>query len=205
MPDIVKMVAGPNTYDFASLYFEEADELIVGVDSGLAYLVEAGVAIDIAIGDFDSLDPDLKDEVFRLSDETITLPAEKKMTDLAFAFDYVHNHIDYRHIMVYGGIGGRVDHFVANMNLLKRYQCSFRDDRHHITVLRKGTHHIENFHHYVSFFALEDCYGLSLKGFRYPLNDYYLNTSDSLCVSNEGSGTVSFEKGRLMVIMSNDR
>lgn len=205
MPDKIKMVAGPNNYDFTSLYFEEADEMIVGIDSGLEYLVDAEISIDIAIGDFDSLDPRLKEEVLRLSDQTITLPAEKSMTDLAFAFDYVHNHCDYEHIEVLGGIGGRVDHFVANMNLLKRYECSFRDNRHHITVLKKGTHEIDNFHRFVSFFALEDCYGLSLKGFKYPLNDYYLNTSDSLCVSNEGSGTVSFEKGRLMVIMSNDR
>jgi len=200
----VKIFAGPNNYAFDRLYFEEADEFIVGVDSGLSCLVQNAIKIDLAIGDFDSLSPDLLEKVLHTSQKTITLEKEKSMTDLAYAVDYLYNNMDYDKIEIYGGLGGRIDHLQANINLLKRYDLSFRDDTHHIYVLTKGRHTIENFHSFISFFALEDCYNLSLKGFKYELNNYLLQTIDSLCVSNSGSGSVSFSKGRLMVIESED-
>jgi thiamine pyrophosphokinase len=200
----IKIFTGPNTYDFNRLYIEEADEFIVGVDSGLAYLVENSLRIDLAIGDFDSLSPELLEKVMVSSAKVIRLGKAKSMTDLAFAIDYLYNSMDYDKVEVYGGLGGRIDHLQANINLLKRYDLSFRDDNHHIYVLVKGRHKIDNFHTYISFFALEDCFNLSLEGFKYELNNYFLSTSDSLCVSNNGSGTVSFSKGRLMVIESKD-
>ncbi len=200
----VKIVTGPNNYDFSRLYFEEADEYIVGVDSGLEYLIENDVDIDLAVGDFDSLDPSFFAEVKEKSRKIITLAKEKSMTDLAYALDYLYNNIDYTSIEVYGGIGGRIDHFLANINLLKRFDLSFRDNQHYIYVLKKGKHHLDNYHRYISFFAVEDCYNLSLSGFKYTLNNYYLSTSDSLCVSNEGSGEVEFSKGRLLVVTCDD-
>ena len=57
---------------------------------------------------------------------------------------------------------------------------------------------------YISFFAIEDCYNLSIKGFKFSVNNYYLNTNDSLCVSNEGSGEIEFSKGKILVISSDD-
>jgi thiamine pyrophosphokinase len=204
MPSKIKVFTGPNDYDFSRVYFEEADEYIVGVDSGLEYLIENHVTIDLAIGDFDSLDPRILAQVEMLAHQIIRLDQEKSMTDLAYAVDYLYNHMDYDSLEIYGGIGGRVDHLMANFNLMKRYKVSFRDDWHHVYVLTKGRHQIQNYHKYISFFALEDCYDLSLEGFKYRLNQYLLSTSDSLCVSNEGSGWVAFTKGRLLVIESDD-
>lgn len=200
----IKIFTGPNHYDFQRLYFEEADEFIVGVDSGLEYLLINQVAIDLAIGDFDSIDPIYLNEIEAKSKQVIRLESEKSMTDLAFAVDYIYNHLDYSAMEIYGGIGGRIDHLLANLNLMKRYDLSFQDDKHHIYVLKKGVHPIENYHRYISFFALEDCYNLSLKDFKFELNNYVLSTSDSLCVSNEGSGVLEFSKGRLLVIESDD-
>lgn len=200
----VKIFAGPNNYDFDKLYFEEADEYIVGVDSGLEYLVENNLDIDLAVGDFDSLDSRFIDAVNKKSKLIIKLEKNKSMTDLAFAIDYLYNNIEYDKIDVYGGIGGRIDHLLANLNLLKRFDLSFRDDLHYIYTLHKGLHHIDNYHRFISFFAIEDCYNLSLKGFKFELNNYYLSTSDSLCVSNEGSGEVEFSKGKLLIVTSDD-
>ncbi|MDD3113092.1 MAG: thiamine diphosphokinase [Candidatus Izemoplasmatales bacterium] len=200
----IKLFCGPSNYHIDKIYFEEADEFIVGVDSGLKLLLEKGMAIDLAIGDFDSIDPSWISELKQKHIEIIRLEPQKNMTDLAFAVDYLYNHMEYSRIEIYGGIGGRVDHFLANLNLLKRYELSFRDDNHWIFVLKKGKHPIQHFHRYISFFALEDCYNLSLQGFKYELNNYFLGISDSLCVSNEGSGTVDFSKGRLLVVTSDD-
>ena len=73
------------------------------------------------------------------------------------------------------------------------------------TVLKKKT----QFGKYVSFFSLEgDMPGLTLVGFKYPLNHYHLRFSDSgLTVSNEieaEEAVVSFDGKTLLMLMTRD-
>ena len=73
------------------------------------------------------------------------------------------------------------------------------------TILRKK----EQFGKYVSFFSLEgDLPGLTLKGFKYPLNNHCLKASDSgLTVSNEiaeEEAIVEYEAGTLLMLMTRD-
>ena len=61
----------------------------------------------------------------------------------------------------------------------------------------------------VSFFSLEgDLTGLTLRGFKYPLNKYHLKVSDSgLTVSNEiadDEACVEFDAGSLLMLMTRD-
>lgn len=200
----IKIFAGPNNYDFKSLYFEESNEFLVGIDSGLYYLLDNKLKIDLAVGDFDSIDPKYIPKIKQQAKQVIELEKSKNMTDLAYALDYLYNNMDYDAIEVYGGISGRIDHFLANLNLISKYNFTLRDDKHLIYIIGKGRHGIDNYKKYVSFFALEDVYGLTLSGFKFNLDSYYLSTQDSLCVSNEGSGVVEFSKGKLLVIMSDD-
>ena len=74
-----------------------------------------------------------------------------------------------------------------------------------ITFLKKE----EQWGNYVSFFALGgDVYGLTLKGFKYPLNGYRLSMKDSgLTVSNEiveDTAQITYDSGNLVMIMSRD-
>lgn len=204
MFDKIKIFTGPNDYSFKKMYFEESNEFIVGVDSGLEYLIDLDKDIDLAVGDFDSINPGVFEKVKGKCKQIIRLEERKNKTDLAYTLDYIYNHYDYKDIEVFGGISGRVDHFIANLNLMKKYRFSLRDDHHIMYILDKGTYRIENFKKYISFFAIEDVYDLRLNGFNYHLESYFLSTSDSLSVSNEGSGDVSFSKGKLLVIMCED-
>lgn len=204
MFDKIKIFCGPNDYNFRSLYFEEVNEFIIGVDSGLEYLSDLNKPIDLAIGDFDSIDKAVYEKLKSKCTNIIKLNPDKNMTDLAFALDYIYNNMDYNEVEVYGGISGRVDHFLANINLIKKYQFSIKDNNHYIYMLGKGKHQIDNYKKYISFFALEDCYNLSIRGFKFSVNNYYLSTNDSLCVSNEGSGEIEFSKGKILVISTDD-
>jgi thiamine pyrophosphokinase len=204
MYDKIKIFCGPNDYNFHSLYFEESNEYIIGVDSGLEYLENLKKPIDLAVGDFDSINKDKFEKIKGNVIKILKLSPEKNMTDLAFTLDYIYNNIDYNEIEIYGGISGRVDHLLANLNLIKKYHFSIRDDKHYIYMLKKGRHKINNYKKYISFFAMEDVYNFSLKGFKYTLNNYYLSANDSLCVSNEGNGELEFTKGRVLVISSDD-
>ncbi|MCK5764166.1 MAG: thiamine diphosphokinase [Clostridiales bacterium] len=205
MYDKIKIFCGPNDYDFDHLYFEEVSEFIIGVDSGLEYLINLNKPIDLAIGDFDSINKDVYNNIKSKCKEIIQLDKDKNMTDLAFGLDYIYNNLDYNEVEVYGGISGRVDHFLANINLIKKYNFSIRDDLHFIYMLSKGKHIVNNYKKYISFFAIEDCYNLSIKGFKFQVNNYYLSTNDSLCVSNEGNGEIDFSKGKILVICSDDK
>ncbi|QWC00433.1 thiamine diphosphokinase [Mycoplasmatota bacterium] len=204
MYDKIKIFTGPNNYTFKKLYFEEVNEFVVGVDSGLEYLINLDKKIDLAVGDFDSIDPEVFSQIKSKCKNIIQLEVKKNKTDLAYTLEYIYNHFDYKQIEVYGGISGRVDHFIANLNLMKKYRFSLRDNRHYMYILDKGKYHIDNYKKYISFFAIEDVYELQLRGFKYSLDNYLLSTSDSLSVSNEGSGDLSFSKGKLLVIMSED-
>jgi thiamine pyrophosphokinase len=204
MFDKIKIFCGPNDYNFNSLYFEEDNEYIVGVDSGLEYLETLSKPIDLAVGDFDSIDKKKYDSIKSKCIKIIKLNPEKNMTDLAYTLDYIYNNIDYNEIEVYGGISGRVDHLLANLNLIRKYSFSIRDDKHYIFILSKGKHKVNNYKKYISFFAVEDVYNFSLKGFKYNVNNYYLSSNDSLCVSNEGNGEIEFTKGKVLVISNDD-
>ena len=75
----------------------------------------------------------------------------------------------------------------------------------YLAVLKKE----EQFGKYVSFFTVGgDVSGLTLKGFKYPLDGYDLTVADSgLTVSNEiaaETAEVTFDKGKLLMIMSRD-
>ena len=75
----------------------------------------------------------------------------------------------------------------------------------YLAVLKKE----EQFGKYVSFFTVGgDVSGLTLKGFKYPLDGYDLTVADSgLTVSNEiaaETGEVTYDRGSLLMIMSRD-
>jgi thiamine pyrophosphokinase len=75
----------------------------------------------------------------------------------------------------------------------------------YLAVLKKE----EQFGKYVSFFTVGgDVSGLTLKGFKYPLDGYDLTVADSgLTVSNEivsETAEVTYDRGSLLMIMSRD-
>ena len=59
---------------------------------------------------------------------------------------------------------------------------------------------------YCSFFALEDVSNLTLKGFKYELENYQLSHTSLLGVSNEAIGNcrITFSSGRLLLIKSKE-
>ena len=93
----------------------------------------------------------------------------------------------------------------------KGVHIAIADQWNYITLAESGTilHREEQFGKYVSFFTVGgDVTGLTLRGFKYPLNGYHLTVEDSgLTVSNEISeetAEILYESGQLLMIMSRD-
>lgn len=177
----------------------------IGVDGGLESLLSQNIEPKIIVGDFDSLNNQDLIKTY----ENIKLPTVKDDTDLAKAIEYAIT-CGYNDIELFGVTGGRLDHFMAVICLLKkysRYHITIYDAYNKIYLLNAGVHQILKQHYqYLSFFALKPV-TISIKGCAYPLDHYFLDIDDPLCVSNEiinEIGTIEVNED-IIVIQSNSK
>ena len=200
---IVKIFAGPLTYDLEKLYSKDEEEYIVGVDQGAILLVRHNMRIDLAIGDFDSVTDEEYKQIEAVAVETKKFRTRKDYTDLYLAIEDILE-FDYRKIIIYGAMGGRFDHSYANLSLLRLGSISIVTEDALLYTLHPGTHRIRNKYKYISFFAFEDIPDLTIRDFLYEKRNFELFVDDPLCISNENEGTVSFSEGLLLVIHQNE-
>lgn len=91
--------------------------VVVAADSGVAHALALGLRVDVAVGDFDSLDPTVLEAVEAAGTRVERHPAAKDATDLELAIDVAVG-LGAARIVVLGGHGGRLDHFLANTLVL---------------------------------------------------------------------------------------
>lgn len=186
---------------------------IIGVDRGALTLVKQGIRPHLAIGDFDSVTESEFELIKETALEMFELPAEKNETDTEVALN-VAIAKQATEVFIYGALGGRIDHSLANIRLLLQFakkgmSITLVNQKNALTVLSPGQHEIK---HpglpYISFFALESTVeNLTLKHLKYPLQNYTLAQDDIRCISNETIEplfNVSFSNGYLLMIYSRD-
>lgn len=194
--------------DFNAEHFRVHDavrsfDCIVAVDGGFAHLAAINREPDIALGDFDSLGyvPE--------GIEVIQHSPHKDKSDLEIAFDYaVENAAES--VVVYGGLGGRLDHTMANLQIGARFaeegmEVAFVAQDCMVSIVtgpaRFSLPHVPE--GTVSVFSARDCtYGVFEEGMEYPLDTDELTNRTTLGVSNELLGKpayVSVREGTLYV------
>ena len=189
---------------------------LIAADKGLEFFLHTGICPDMAVGDFDSLSDEGEEFLKSLENtEICRLRPEKDDSDTQSAVCRAAER-GGKNIVLFGCLGTRLDHTFANMGLLvwgqqRGIRVFIYDRYNYITMIESGTvlKRKEQFGKYVSFFSLGgDVSGLTLKGFKYPLNCHYLTVSDcGLTVSNEileEEAEVTFDSGNLVMIMSRD-
>ena len=98
--------------DRTSCHIELAEEdLVIAADGGFDYLEEIGLRADCVLGDFDSV------ESYNLPSDCIRYPRKKDDTDMMLA---ARLGLDkgYTEFRIYGGLGGRLDHTLGNIQVL---------------------------------------------------------------------------------------
>lgn len=187
----------------------------IGIDRGNLHLIKMGIDPLVAIGDFDSLQPEeyqlMKAHV---SDIRQSIP-EKDDTDtqLGLKVAIEEHHAD--RLDIYGATGGRLDHFLANLWMVleprfKKYAPKIRmiDKQNTITFFLPGEYTItkEPDKKYLAFVALTPMDHLTLFDEKYQLDDYQVKRPISLA-SNEFVGDKArfkFGSGVMCVIQSKD-
>lgn len=202
--------------DFVLGFFRKKSwDRIIAVDKGLEFFYHNQIKPTDIIGDFDSIDVNIKKGYETDSSISIqSFPSQKNASDTEIAAALACE-TEKEEIVLLGATGTRIDHVLANIQVLsipleKNIPCCLCDPWNRVTLHRESFE-IEKSSQYgscISFFSLgEWVENLSLYGFAYPLNHYRVVSSNSLCVSNEiaeKTGRVEFDKGTLIMIESRD-
>lgn len=179
----------------------------VGIDHGAVSCMRQGIPLLCAIGDFDSISHIEKKELSRYT-RLEHLPAHKNETDSEVGILYAMEH-NYDEIILYGGIGGRMDHTLANMYLAMHRDIPLvlEDEFHYCKVLKEGVHEIPKRFTYLSFLALEDTC-ISEEGVAYPLDHQHITIQDIFPISNEiikPTATITIHEGKVLMIQCMDQ
>lgn len=184
----------------------EADVDYIGIDRGALVCMNQQIPLQAAIGDFDSID---EEDAILLEQYTQVhrLPAHKNETDSEEAIQYAMAQ-GYDDIILYGGLGGRIDHELANLHLMihRRLPITLMDACNTMKVITEGTYRIKKEHTYLSFLALEESC-ITETGVEYPLFEQKLNPQDIYSISNEIKDTyadVTIHYGRMIMMQSED-
>ena len=98
---------------------DDAD-LIIAADSGANTITSLGIYPQIVVGDFDSLNLNIKKVLQRKESKFISFPKVKDETDTELAIDYAIQH-GATSITLLGGLqGDRFDHVIGNIFLLSQ-------------------------------------------------------------------------------------
>ncbi|MBH9965524.1 thiamine diphosphokinase [[Bacillus] enclensis] len=210
------VAGGPERYLPDLKKFNNANVKWVGVDRGVFTLLENGLEAEGAFGDFDSVSSAEWSLITDRVEKVNTYKPEKDESDLELALNWVLGQ-NPDSIKIFGATGGRLDHFMGNVQLLMQptlmesgIKSELIDVQNRLWVVKAGEHEVIELpsHQYISFVpmtgSVED---LTLTGFKYPLKNRNIFRGSTLCISNEliqSSGTFSFTNGILMVVRSSD-
>lgn len=239
MPGKILIIAGGELdISFAKEYLEShAFDRVVCADAGLEGARKLQLPVDCVMGDYDSVSREVL-EAYRSPNhcgrkavEFIQYPPEKDATDLDLALDWAVEQYP-EEIVILGATGGRLDHFLANVNILMKplsmgIPAYLVDGQNRLYLLDAAhaskripggedglfvhTFQREEIHgEYISFLPLtERVRNVTLRGFRYELDGQDMVLGSSLGVSNELAegreiATVDFSEGILIAVESGE-
>lgn len=184
---------------------KKSEDLIIAADGGLKYLRSSNIIPDIVIGDFDSLGEIPPDG------NVIKLNPVKDITDMNAAVE-IGVEKGYCNFILYGATGGRIDHTLANIQLIaslskRGFNVYIKNGETSVTAVTDGTICFDSSNKgYVSVFAHNDvCENVCIRGLRYNVEKATFKNDFSLGVSNEFVGeesSVSVEKGTLVIVIN---
>lgn len=206
--------SGPKAYLPDLTQYEAEVDIWIGADLGGIAILDQGIKLDYAVGDFDSVTAEQKEEILEQALHIDVYSEIKNETDLELALNKAYN-IKAKKIYLFGITGGRLDHALINVQLLhaiinKNIRGFIIDCWNRMELKKPGTYTIfkNELYSYISFVPFTECVKrISLSGFTYPITDYDVTWGSTRLISNElelKKGSFSFEEGLLLLIQSRD-
>lgn len=210
------------------------EDMVIAVDGGYLYCQVFGIEPDVVIGDFDSLEEKYLAEIeekYEKSTEGRAKAAEKKCTEAVsetrkkrmIRLNPVKDDTDtlaalrlglgegFREFHLYGAMGGRLEHTIANLQCLMFLKDAgasgyIWDGAAMTTLIRNESISFRReMEGMVSVFAFGGtAQGVSEKGLKYTLTDETIRESFPIGVSNEFIGEraqIEVTSGSLLIIV----
>ena len=210
------LTGGKLSLAFAGSFLKEHKfEKVVAVDGGLEAAKELDIIPDVIVGDFDTVHPEIL-AYYRKMEHIVweVHQPEKDDTDTMLAVKQALS-VGAEEIQIYGGLGGRFDHSIANVQTL-RYLSehgavgSLCDAQNWMTVQTTVTvrQYPRRDGWYFSLLSLSDtCTGVTITGAKYCLQNGTLHANFPLGISNEivvEQAEISLQTGTLLVLYTKD-
>lgn len=227
------IIAGAGDF-FGMPFSPQKGDYIIAADGGYENLKTAGIRPDLLVGDFDSMHidgvsgttGDVKDlDIFQDAEKAEYIHHLKSLQHEGIetrVIDPVKNDPDmlaciriglemgYKEFHIIGGTGKRVDHSIANLQILAflaQQGCrGYLYSNFQITTAIRNTRldFPSSMKGYFSAFSYsERSFGVTEKGFKYIINDVTLNNLTPTGLSNEFVGTeseISVRDGTLILV-----
>lgn len=188
-------------------------DFVIGVDRAAHWLIFHGKIPNVAIGDFDSVTREELKGIQKNVSDVKQYPPEKDFTDTELAVDYALTQKP-KEIVIYGGVGTRIDHTLANIGLLERcwnagVSAAIVNETNEIRLYGRGRTILDKRgeYRYVSVLPISESVTISLIGLKYPLKRKTIKFGMTLGVSNEFASkqaTITIHRGKALIIQSRD-
>ena len=198
--------------DFLS---QRSSDYVIAADAGLEVLRPLRISPNAVVGDLDTVDKKVLEEYQNQPDIEFEIhKPEKDETDTELALLTAARQ-GCEAVDILGALGGRMDHAIGNIQLMYQFFCqgmevNIYDARNRLYLLggHKVFHREKVYGKYISFLPMtETVEGLTLRGFKYPLQRRTIGLGTTLCISNElkrEEGILELERGVLLCVEAHD-
>ncbi len=174
-------------------------DYIICADGGYENAKISGIEPDLIVGDFDSSNAE------NYTGEKLVFPVQKDETDgeLAVREAFLRGSTE---VVLTCSTGGRIDHFLANINLLTKFDnLKILELNQEITYITKPFQIIDKVDKTISIIPFGDSV-ISLKGFKYEVTDAEFKKGSTLGMSNivlSSKAEVNIKSGGVFLIINN--
>lgn len=189
---------------FKKIYIHQEDDFLIGLDEGALKIIEKEYKLNEVWGDFDN-----KEKLQKISKYCSNIhlyPTKKNQTDLELVLMNIKTNDE---IVIYDVTGGRLDHEIINLLLLRKYhnlKLKIRDNYNEIIYLStKGSYTFsKDEFNYISIITLDQATISITKG-EYLLDKTTITKNDTYTTSNtfvDEEFSIELFSGEIFIIKS---
>ena len=185
------------------------DAYVIAADSGYDHALDHGIAVDLLVGDLDSISPESLDHAKQTGVSIERHPPDKDATDLELAFAAAVTR-ECTSIDLYGGEGGLLSHLIGVASLVTSRLVQGTSVTWHtaagITRSLVGNAAVSvrgSVGEPLSVVAIADSTGVTISGLTWSLSDENLSRGSSRGLRNTMTGniaSISIRSGAVLVI-----
>ena len=189
---------------FYSNLIKKQEGDIYCADGGANIVYQLNLIPKKIYGDLDSIKDEVKDFYTKKNVKFIKFNVEKDYTDSELVLYEIEK--KYDKIYAIAALGGSIDHELTNINLLNRYSnLIFVSQKEKMFKIEKSYNFSNMKNKKVSFIIFSDkVENLTLKGFKYSVENLDLTKGETRCVSNiieKNEARVTLKNGALLCVV----